>query len=172
MRKFVIYLVVLVLGLLLPRLSGAQPGLTISRINTNVTLPDTLNGVDSTMAYFSGGFITGNFGFILDIDTVGVGFPDSITVNAYPRVWDYYESAETDNKRYRTLWSEGLTLQLAGGTDKGTAITNWTPVADAPRILTHPTWWDGTPVLGWVVKVKNAGAADTCRVRWISPMVQ
>lgn len=164
---------IIILLLLLPVLALAQPGLTISTPSGNVALPDTLNGVDSTMVYVFWGSIKGYFGFIQEMDSVSSYFCDSISTTFYPRIWsDRNSPVETDNKPCETLWSEGLTAQLAGGTDKGTAINNWQPVADTPRLLSNQTWWDNIPVVGVVAKIKNCGIEDTCAVTKFMPIVQ
>ena len=162
---------ILVVLLLFPLLSVAQIGTTINTIPANIAFPDTLNGVDSTMAYYFWGSIKGFWGVIMETDTVGVGFPDSVSVTAYPRVWSVGNTVETDRKPCETMWSDGVTLKLSGGSDVGTAISIWTPVAEAPRLLTSDEW-SNVPVLGVVIKFKNFGAADTCAVTRLTPIVQ
>lgn len=158
------------LFLLLWGAAAIAQGPVVNRIRAgNLTLPQSLSDRDSTMGYFNFNRIVGNFGFVVEFDSMETGaFVDSITISAYPRILNDGNTFEPDGRALETLWEEEIKIYLTDGTE----VHHWSPTAQKPRLLTNQYWWKGIPVWGVTVKVKNESNVDRCFVTRFEAIAQ
>jgi hypothetical protein len=152
-------LILILFLVLIPCLAHSQTSL-YEYTATNFNLPDRLNGLDSTMAYFrvwEAGFT--NFLVQFDSAAAKTTWPDSLVIVAYPRVRRTSGATEPDGAYLQTVWADADTLTIA----EGTQLYLWSPNL-LPRIVKRSVFYFNAPVMGWTLKIKNLGDWDTCAV--------